>query len=111
MRVQESIHRLAGLDPAQCRARSIADQEATPKTSATRKTTHDRPEDVNARATERQASMADALQSQIAEIIKHRERLARRMGRDVGLDEAASDWIRRHAAAWRAKYESGTHSR
>lgn len=110
MRAQESIHRLASLDPAQCRERSIADQEAATNTSATGDH-HDRPEDVNARATERQATMADALQSQIAEIIKHRERMSRRLGREVGLDEAASDWIRRHAAGWRAKYESGSQAR
>jgi hypothetical protein len=47
-----------------------------------------------------------ASRAQRDEIKKHRERLSRRLGRAVTLDEAARDWILSYAAEWRAKFEA-----
>ena len=40
------------------------------------------------------------------EIVKHRDKLVRTLGRMVSLDEAARDWIESCAAQWRAKFDS-----
>ena len=50
--------------------------------------------------------MASDIRAQRKAIIKHRDEMARRFGRVVGLDEAARDWIPNHAASWRAERET-----
>jgi hypothetical protein len=47
-----------------------------------------------------------ASRAQREEIMRHRDRLARRRGCSVSLDEAARDWIRSFAAEWRQQFEA-----
>ena len=47
-----------------------------------------------------------ANQAQREEILKHRDRLSRLLGRPVSLDEAARDWILCYAAEWRERFEA-----
>ena len=47
-----------------------------------------------------------ASQAQREEIIRHRDRLSRRRGCCVSLDEAARDWISSYAAEWRDQFEA-----
>ena len=55
---------------------------------------------------ERATKFRLASRAQRDEIKKHRDRLSRRLGRAVTLDEAARDWILSYAAEWRAKFEA-----
>ncbi len=52
-----------------------------------------------------------ANREQRAEIVKHRDRMARKSGRPISLDEAARDWINTFAAEWRAAFERRTSER
>jgi len=58
---------------------------------------------------ERQEKLRIASRAQCLEILRHREELSRRLNRSVSLDEAARDWIRCHAAEWRARFEANWH--
>ena len=49
-----------------------------------------------------------AFQEQLRLIEAHRVRLCSQHGRDVSAELAASDWIGRYAAVWRAWWESGS---
>jgi len=64
------------------------------------------PGTMNAMKTDRQAQLASDIRSQRDEIIAHRNQMIRRLGRIVSLDEAARDWIPRHAQAWRSENET-----
>ena len=50
----------------------------------------------------RQIQLAGALREQRAEILAHRDYLARLYRKDISLDDAACDWIARYAESWRA---------
>jgi len=54
----------------------------------------------------RQAKFFLANEIQRAEIRAHRESLSYRAGRIIAMDEAAIDWIRTHASAFRKHYEA-----
>ncbi len=58
---------------------------------------------------ERQEKLRIASRAQCLEILRHRETMSRRLQRAISLDEAARDWIRRHAAEWRARFEANWH--
>lgn len=52
-----------------------------------------------------------ANRAQRAEIVGHRDKMMRELGRVVSLDEAAEEWIRNHAAEWRAEFDRTTSGR
>lgn len=58
-----------------------------------------------ASATGQQIPFKIAHRVQREEIVKHRDKLVRTLGRMVSLDEAARDWIESCAAQWRAKFD------
>ena len=96
---------LARLTPCDCATSCRPEHEAT--RAADRRTAEDTsdasPEDRNAQETSRQVCVALAIRSQRAEITRHRDVMAQRLGRHVSLDEAARDWIPKYAAEWRAR--------
>lgn len=47
-----------------------------------------------------------ASRAQREEIVKHRDRMVRKLGHLVSLDTAARDWIRSCADEWRANFEA-----
>ncbi|HVP10226.1 MAG TPA: hypothetical protein VMV94_03460 [Phycisphaerae bacterium] len=53
----------------------------------------------------REELFKQASRAQRAEIIKHRDEMSRRFGRQISLDEAARDWIKTNAARWREEFE------
>jgi len=57
-------------------------------------------------ALDEQVPLSHALRAQCTEILRHRDALSAEQGRPVPLDEAARDWIVRHAAAWRVQNDS-----
>lgn len=104
MALYETVLSLSGISPRDCvAAREVASadrpisespsENADPQTAGTMK----------AQMTAQQSRMASDIRSQRSEIIAHRDRMMRRLGRIVSLDEAARDWIPRHAQAWRSR--------
>ena len=53
----------------------------------------------------KQKMLRDA-EEQIRLIEKHKYLMSERCGHDVGIETAALDWVRNHAAAWRASWEN-----
>lgn len=54
----------------------------------------------------RQMEFKLASRAQREEIVRHRDRLVRRLGHMVSLDDAARDWIQSCAHEWRARFEA-----
>lgn len=53
----------------------------------------------------RRAKMRRDCEAQSREILVHKWHMSQTLGRDVGEDVAAKDWIDRHAKAWREWWE------
>ncbi|UCG15653.1 MAG: hypothetical protein JSV19_10205 [Phycisphaerales bacterium] len=53
----------------------------------------------------RQKKMHGDRVAQMSEIDRHRSFLSSVRGREVGWDEAVSDWVRKHAEDWRRSWE------
>ncbi len=109
MALEEIVADLAEIAPRDCAAAqrlvSVRPPNAEPVSGST---SEDSPGMMNAQQTEAQARLASDIRSQRAEIIAHRQEMIRRLGRDVSLDEAARDWIPRHAEAWRSENGAGS---
>lgn len=105
MTLDETITELATITPTQCLTKhGLEDCDRFPSLIELERSTPGS-EDQEVRQTTRLSNEALAIRSQRAEIGQHRKRMARDLGRTVSLDEAARDWIPKHAATWRARNE------